>query len=56
LKKIADHFTARGFAVLTVPEAPTIVAKGGGMNDFAKYTSQDNMHFTIYLMQLKIYL
>lgn len=55
LKKIHKHFTDSGFHVMIVPEVPTIVAKGGGMNDFAKFGIRERMVFQKELMKIKIY-
>jgi len=46
---------AAGFHVMIVPEVPTIVAKGGGMNDYASFTIKERMNFQKDLMKIKIY-
>lgn len=55
LESIQKHFTDSGFKVLVVPEVPTIVGQGGGMNDFGKYSTKEVIRFQTDIIKFKIY-
>jgi len=54
LAAISQDLTQLGYKVLVVPEAATLIAKGGAMIVSASFTSQQGLTFQKGLMRLQI--